>query len=59
MARNERFPASLQFHIQTLVQTLTSYIVQKYREALSETKMANSSLAAFVKVFSDPVESFR
>ena len=50
MARNERFPSSFQFHIQTLVQTLTSHITQKSKEAPEETKSANQSLANFVKV---------
>ena len=50
MARNERFPSSFQFHIQTLVQTLTPHITQKSKEAPSETKCANISLANFVKV---------
>lgn len=50
MARNERFPSSFQYHVQTLVQTLTSHITQKAKEAPSETKSANLSLAQFVKV---------
>ena len=50
MARNERFPSSFQFHIQTLVQVLTTHIVQKYKDSQVETRNANTNLAKFVKV---------
>ena len=50
MPRNERFTADYQFRIQNLLQTLTPNIVQKQREMPAETKMANQSLAMFVKV---------
>lgn len=50
MPRNERFTADYQFRIQNLLQTLTPNIIQKQREMPRETKMANQSLAMFVKV---------
>ncbi|XP_078311760.1 dedicator of cytokinesis protein 9-like isoform X10 [Crassostrea virginica] len=49
MPRNERFTADYQFRIQNLLQTLTPNIIQKQREMPRETKMANQSLAMFVK----------
>jgi len=49
MSRNERFPASFQFHIETLVQSLCQHIVQKHRDSHVETQKANTSLAHFVK----------
>jgi hypothetical protein len=50
MPRNERFTADYQFRIQNLLQTLSPNIIQKQREMPRETKMANQSLAIFVKV---------
>ncbi|XP_061183678.1 dedicator of cytokinesis protein 9-like isoform X1 [Saccostrea echinata] len=49
MPRNERFTSDYQFRIQNLLQTLTPNIIQKQREMPRETKMANQSLAKFVK----------
>lgn len=50
MPRNERFTADYQYRIQNLLQTLTPNIIQKQREMPRETKIANQSLAMFVKV---------
>ena len=50
MARNERFPSSFQYHIQTLVQTLTTHIVQKSKDSQTEADNANKGLANFIKV---------
>ena len=50
MARNERFPSSFAFTIQSLVISITTQIIQKYREKLSQTRNANISLANFIKV---------
>ncbi|XP_065925413.1 dedicator of cytokinesis protein 9 isoform X3 [Magallana gigas] len=49
MPRNERFTADYQYRIQNLLQTLTPNIIQKQREMPRETKIANQSLAMFVK----------
>ena len=50
MARNERFPSGFQYHIQHLVQRLTTHIVHKCKESPIESKNANNSLAIFIKV---------
>ena len=53
MPRNERFSGDYQYRIQNMLQTLTPYIVSKFKEAPRETRNANYSLAYFVKVI-DP-----
>jgi hypothetical protein len=50
MSRNERFPPSFQFDIGTLVPSLCQHIAQKYRDHPHEIRIANTSLAHFVKV---------
>ncbi len=52
MARNERFPSSFQLHIQNMIQILVSHVRQKSRDrdAQDESKNANISIAAFIKV---------
>jgi len=50
MSRNERFPPSFQYDIATLVPSLCQHIAQKYRELPREIRIANSSLAQFIKV---------
>ena len=50
MPRNERFSGDFQYKIHTMLQTITPYIVSKFKEAPRETRNANYSLAYFVKV---------
>ncbi|KAJ8310567.1 hypothetical protein KUTeg_012432 [Tegillarca granosa] len=50
MPRNERFPGDYQYRIQTLLQTLIPNITQKHKELPRQTKIANHSLAYFVKM---------
>ena len=50
MPRNERFTSDYQYKLQTLLNTITPYIISKYKDAPRETKNANYSLAYFVKV---------
>ena len=50
MPCNERFSSDYQYKIQTLLQTITPYIVSKYKEAPRETRNANFSLAYSIKM---------
>ncbi|KAK7484867.1 hypothetical protein BaRGS_00023910, partial [Batillaria attramentaria] len=49
MPRNERFSSDCQFRLQNLLHTVTLHITQRCRENPKEVKMANHSLATFVK----------
>ena len=53
MARNERFPSSFQLHIQNMIQILVSHVRQKSKDkdTQDESKNANISIAAFIKVW--------
>ncbi|XP_062904474.1 dedicator of cytokinesis protein 9-like isoform X5 [Mobula hypostoma] len=47
--RNQRFPASYQHTVETLVNLLMPHITQKYKDKLEEARNANHSLAVFIK----------
>ncbi|XP_066266769.1 dedicator of cytokinesis protein 9-like isoform X2 [Branchiostoma lanceolatum] len=49
VSRHSRFPASYQFSIQSLLQTLMPHITQKHKENALEVGNANRSLANFIK----------
>lgn len=49
MHRHERFQSDYQFRIQNLLQSLAPHIIQKFQENPTETRMANRSLAFFIK----------
>ncbi|KAL8624516.1 hypothetical protein ACOMHN_053059 [Nucella lapillus] len=49
MPRNERFTSDCQFRLQNLLHTVTLHITQKCRESPKEARMANQSLAGFVR----------
>uniref|UniRef100_A0A4W3HB02 Dedicator of cytokinesis 9 n=1 Tax=Callorhinchus milii TaxID=7868 RepID=A0A4W3HB02_CALMI len=48
--RNQRFPASYQHTVETLVNMLMPHITQKYKDKPEEARNANHSLAVFIKV---------
>ncbi|XP_072434132.1 dedicator of cytokinesis protein 9-like isoform X12 [Chiloscyllium punctatum] len=47
--RNQRFPASYQHTVETLVNLLMPHITQKYKDKPEEARNANHSLAVFIK----------
>eukprot|EP00062_Callorhinchus_milii_P020350 gi/632975902/ref/XP_007904488.1/ PREDICTED: dedicator of cytokinesis protein 9 [Callorhinchus milii] len=47
--RNQRFPASYQHTVETLVNMLMPHITQKYKDKPEEARNANHSLAVFIK----------
>lgn len=50
MHRHERFSSEYLNKIENLLQVLTPYILNKYKEIPLETKELNKSLAHFLKV---------
>ncbi|XP_069746626.1 dedicator of cytokinesis protein 9 isoform X4 [Narcine bancroftii] len=47
--RNQRFPASYQHTVETLVNLLMPHVTQKYKDKPEEARNANHSLAVFIK----------
>lgn len=50
LSRNQRFSASFQHAVETLVNMLMPHITQKYKDNLDAARNANHSLAVFIKV---------
>uniref|UniRef100_A0A8C5F4M4 Dedicator of cytokinesis 9b n=1 Tax=Gadus morhua TaxID=8049 RepID=A0A8C5F4M4_GADMO len=50
LSRNQRFSASFQHAVETLVNMLAPHITQKYKDNLDAARNANHSLAVFIKV---------
>uniref|UniRef100_A0A8C5FL99 Dedicator of cytokinesis 9b n=1 Tax=Gadus morhua TaxID=8049 RepID=A0A8C5FL99_GADMO len=49
LSRNQRFSASFQHAVETLVNMLAPHITQKYKDNLDAARNANHSLAVFIK----------
>ncbi|RVE75246.1 hypothetical protein OJAV_G00015200 [Oryzias javanicus] len=49
LSRNQRFSASYQHAVETLVNMLMPHITQKYKDNLDASRNANHSLAVFIK----------
>ncbi|XP_045133980.1 dedicator of cytokinesis protein 9-like isoform X2 [Portunus trituberculatus] len=49
MVRNERFSEEFQSEVQSLVEVVSTHIVQRYKENPVEARAANSALAHFLK----------
>lgn len=50
LSRNQRFSASFQHSVETLVNLIMPHITQKYKDNLDAARNANHSLAVFIKV---------
>ena len=50
MQRHERFSASFNTQLETMLEAFYPYILQKYKELPIETREANRSMAALLKV---------
>lgn len=50
MVRNERFSEDFQLAVKSLVELVSTNIIQKYKEMPVETRAANKALAHFLKV---------
>ena len=55
MQRHERFSASFNTQLETMLEAFYPYILQKYKELPLETREANRSMAALLKVRSGQV----
>lgn len=50
MVRNERFSEDYQTEVRSVVELVSTYIVQRYKEIPVEARAANTALAHFLKV---------
>lgn len=50
MVRNERFSEEYQSEVQSLVEVVSTHIVQRFKENPVEARAANTALAHFLKV---------
>lgn len=50
MVRNERFSEEYQSEVRSVVELVSTYIVQRYKEIPVEARAANTALAHFLKV---------
>lgn len=50
MVRNERFSEEYQSEVKSVVELVSTYIVQRYKEIPVEARAANTALAHFLKV---------
>lgn len=57
MHRNERFSQKYHSEIKNLLEVITPYLMNKYKEMPVETHELNKSLAQFLKVFYIVVEA--
>ncbi|KTG25066.1 hypothetical protein cypCar_00017630, partial [Cyprinus carpio] len=53
LPRPQRFPATFQSRLETLIMTMSDHIYWKSKEMAEETRSANMAIAAFVKVRSN------